>query len=183
MGNHMSCTFSAGCGPSPASGGGSRAVRVILPSGEVQRIDGPANAAELMLDHPGHFLVNSCSMQVGRRFSALAADEDLEMGHVYVTMPMKKLNSVIAADDMSRLVLAASGQVRRASAGKSRVLPESSSSPENKLAGPRLDEAEAVADATTATLLEMGEFKYRLSMCRSRKPTLETIAEEGIFSR
>ncbi|KAG1368088.1 hypothetical protein COCNU_14G005560 [Cocos nucifera] len=139
-----------------------------------------------MLDTPGHFLVNSRSMQVGRRFAALSADEDLEMGDVYVMMPMKRLNSMITAADMGILLLAASKKLRRVSSGgNSRVLPESnsSSSPENPPAGQELDEIDEDAPMTTAMVMEMGGFKYRLSMCRSRKPTLETIAEEGISSR
>ncbi|XP_008787612.1 uncharacterized protein LOC103705608 [Phoenix dactylifera] len=175
MGNYVSCALST----VPSSR--ARAVKVILPSGDVRRIiDGPVNAAEIMLDTPGHFLVNSRSMQLGRRFAALSADEDLEMGDVFVMMPMKRLNSIITAADMARLLLAANKEVR-----KSRVQPDSSSSsssqgsPANPVAAPALDDV----DDDVPTAMGTGEFKYRLSMCRSRKPTLETIAEEGIISR
>ncbi|XP_010924035.1 uncharacterized protein [Elaeis guineensis] len=176
MGNYISCAISA------VPGGRSRAIKVILPSGDVRRIvDGTANVAELMLDTPGHFLVNSRSMQLGRRFAALSADEDLEMGEVFVMMPMKRLNSIVMAADMARLFLAANKEVR-----KSRVLPESSSSsssqgsPANPVVGPELDDA---GNDVNPMAMGTGEFKYRLSMRRSRKPTLETIAEEAIGSR
>lgn len=179
MGNYLSCTLSAG------SNGSTGGVRVILPGGEVRHVEGLVNAAELMFDTPGHFLVNSSSMHVGRRFSPLSADEDLEMGNVYVTMPMKRLNSVITAADMGMLLLAASKKVRRVSGGHSRVLPEysaPSSSPENPVAGhDELDEVDDVAPMTTAMVTEMRWFMYRSSTCRpSRKPTLETIIEEGV---
>nr|XP_019706671.1 uncharacterized protein LOC105047061 [Elaeis guineensis] len=152
MGNYLSCTLSAG------SGGGSGGVRVIVPGGEVRHLEGLVNAAELMLDTPGHFLVNSRSMQVGRRFAALSADEDLEMGNVYVMMPMKRLNSVVTAADMGILLLAANKKFRRVSGGNSRVLPESSSSssPENPPAGQELDEVDDDAPMTTAMVMEMG---------------------------
>ncbi|KAG1346975.1 hypothetical protein COCNU_06G008040 [Cocos nucifera] len=178
MGNYISCTLSA------VPGGRSRAIKVILPSGDVRRIvDGTVNAAELMLDTPGHFLVNSRSMQLGRRFAALSADEDLDMGEVFVMMPMKRLNSIVTAADMARLLLVANKEVR-----KSRVLPESSSSssfsssqgsPANPVVRPELDDA----GDDVPVAMGMVEFKYRLSMRRSRKPTLETIAEEGIGPR
>lgn len=174
MGNYISCTLSA------VPGGRSRAIKVILPSGDVRLIvDGTVNAAELMLDTPGHFLVNSRSMQLGRRFAALSADEDLELGEVFVMMPMKRLNSIVTAADMARLLLAANKELR-----KSRVLPESSSSssqvsPAMSMVEPELDDAGDDVPMATG----IGEFKYRLSMCRSRKPTLETITEEGINSR
>ncbi|XP_008800930.1 uncharacterized protein LOC103715169 [Phoenix dactylifera] len=175
MGNYVSCTLSVG------AGGSTGAITVILPGGEVRRMEGLVNAAELMLDAPGHFLVNTRSMQVGRRFAALSADEDLEMGDVYVMMPMKRLNSVITAADMAVLLLAANKKVRRASGGNSRVLPAcTSSSPKNPLAGHELDEVDDDVPTMT-TAMAMEDFKYRL--CRSRKPTLETIEEEGISSR
>lgn len=171
MGNYVSCTLA---GP---PGGHARSVKVILPGGRVQRIDGPANAAELMLDAPGHFLVDSRSMHVGRRFAPLAADEDLEMGHVYAMFPMKRANAVVAAADMAVLLMAAQKEVRRELGHGVRVLPEMA---ERSVPKPDL---ESMTEASEPAAVEIGEFKYRLSMCRSRRPTLETIAEEGICSR
>ena len=47
------------------------------------------------------------SLQIGRRFSALNADEELECGNVYVMLPMKRLNSLVKASDMGALLLTA----------------------------------------------------------------------------
>ncbi|KAL6007411.1 hypothetical protein ACLOJK_032908 [Asimina triloba] len=165
----------------------SKRAKVIFPDGEIRQIDQPVKAAELMLEMPTHFLVNSKSLHIGRRFSALAADEDLEMGNVYIMFPMRRVNSVVAPADMGALFLAANSAVRRSSGGKlARILPEVGEAPrliqaaessatnwqENQ--GPRLN-LEEIEDES------VGEFQARLSMCRSRKPRLETIAEETVI--
>ncbi|KAJ0971605.1 hypothetical protein J5N97_019564 [Dioscorea zingiberensis] len=141
----------------------------------MKQLQCPANAAELMFENPNHFLVNSRSMEVAKRFSPLAADEDLEAGNVYVMFPMKRLNAVITAGDMGRLLMAANSAIRRASGGRTRVLPEmaASSHEDDKVVKVGGDE-----DGEPANSSSMVEFKYRLSVCRSRRPLLETIAEE-----
>ncbi|XP_020105370.1 uncharacterized protein LOC109721949 [Ananas comosus] len=169
MGNYVSCSLRA------IPGEARPATKVILPDGCVRRVDGRAAAAELMLDAPGHFLADVRAMQVGRRLAALAADEDLEIGHVYVMLPMKRLNAVVGAPDMARLLLAADMEARRASGGSARVLPGS----------PPQEEAttttamRAKVDYETDDSIAAGEMKYRMSASRSRRPTLETIEEES----
>src|SRR2546430_1670487 len=101
MGNYVSCTLA-----SPLIKN-SKAARVILPAGEVRQFREPIKAAELMLECPNFFLVNSQSLHIGRRFSALAADEEVEFGNVYIMFPMKRLNSVVTAADMAVLFMAA----------------------------------------------------------------------------
>ncbi|XP_052196109.1 uncharacterized protein LOC127803713 [Diospyros lotus] len=164
MGNYLSCTLS---GP---AGKQARSARVVLPTGEIRQFQQPVKAAELMLETPNFFLVNSQSLQMGRRFSALNADEDLEMANAYVMFPMKRLNSVVTAADMGALFLAANAK-RVAGGGYVRVLPE----PRPPQAVPKLT-LDDVEEYSTP------EFTHRLSMCRSKKPLLETIAEEPVCS-
>ncbi|XP_072960770.1 uncharacterized protein [Typha angustifolia] len=180
MGNYLSCTLYSSPGSTQST------AKVVLPDGDLRQLDGPLNAAELMLDVPGHFVVNSRSMHVGRRFSPLVADEDLEMGNVYVMFPMKKAKSVVAAADMARLLVAANRDVRRASGGRARVLPEAAAAAEAEDEKERSDVVRVKfdeMDPPPEAAAEIGEMKYRLSMSRSRKPTLETIEEEIISYR
>ncbi|KAJ0037536.1 hypothetical protein Pint_22205 [Pistacia integerrima] len=170
MGNYVSCTL----GSSPLMKS-NKAARVVLPGGEVRQFRQLIKAAELMLECPNFFLVNSKSLHIGRRFSALGADEELEFGNVYIMFPMKRVNSVVSATDMAAFFMAANSAAKRISGGGNiRVSPESgiemscSSSPRLSLEG--VEE-------------EFSEFKYRLVVCRSRKPLLETIKEEPIYSR
>lgn len=175
MGNYVSCTISS------AGKQQCRGTKVILPGGEVRKVYEPTKAAELMLEKPSFFLVNARSLQVGRRFSALNADEDLETANVYAMFPMKRLNSLVTAGDMGSLFLA----VKRVSGRKFRALPETTGSamdPENAEGGRRL-EAGPKLKLDDVEELSVPAFRDRMSMCRSRKPLLETIAEEAVFSR
>ncbi|KAL3844914.1 hypothetical protein ACJIZ3_002317 [Penstemon smallii] len=164
MGNYISCTLSVPVGKNP-----SRGTRVIFPSGEIRRLYEPTKAAELMLEVPNFFLVNTKSLRIGKRFSPLNADEDLEIGNVYVFFPMKRLNAVVTAADMGALFLAAnSAASKRITAGTVKISPECSVPKLN------LNDIEEFS---------MPEFNHRLSMCRSKKPLLETINEEPICLR
>ncbi|PKI69954.1 uncharacterized protein LOC116203141 [Punica granatum] len=184
MGNYISCTLST----QTASGNLRSAAKVILPTGEVQQFFTPTNAAELMLETPNHFLVNSQSLRIGRKFSALNADEDLEMGNVYVMFPMNRLSSTITASDLGPLFLKASSSSKKApsnigsGAGRVRVSPESDEVP---LRGP--DRISSEAPKLSLEGIEefsLPEFMHRMSMSRSKKPLLETIAEDDqIYSR
>lgn len=164
MGNFVSCTLAA------APGRNAKGAKVVLPCGDIRQLFEPTTAADLMFEVPNHFVVNSASMHVGRRFSALSADEELEMGSVYVLLPMRRLNSVVTAADLGVLLITANSAVRRASGGKARVLPELGPAPAMSEV-PRLN-LEEIEDEM------VGEFKARLCVSRSRKPMLETIVEE-----
>lgn len=180
MGNYVSCTLAGVPGNKH-----SRATKVIFPGGEIREFHEPTKAAELMLETPNFFLVNSQSLQIGRRFSALNADEDLEMANVYVMFPMKRLNSVVTTADMGALFVTANsaskqrrirpetGDGRRSAEGET---ADDCQEDDAKVAVPKLN-LEEIEDFSAP------EFMHRLSMCRSKKPVLETIAEEQAFSR
>ncbi|KAK7308565.1 hypothetical protein VNO77_42183 [Canavalia gladiata] len=157
MGNYISCALA-----SPLIKN-TRATRVMFPTGEVKQYKEQVNAAELMMECATHFLTNSKSLHIGRRFSPLAADEDLEFGNVYIFFPMTRLNSFVTAADVAVLFMAAN-RISRGGGGELKSLGDHSV--------PRLS-LEGIES----------EFGNRLSYCRSRKPLLETINEEPIWSR
>lgn len=162
----------------------SKAARVIFPGGEIRQFREPVKAAELMLESPNFFVVNSRSLTIGKRFSPLSADEDLEFGNVYIMFPMRRVNSMVTGGDMALLFMAANSAPKRISGyNKVGVLPELAATtesvdrlPEIEVGGSRLnlDEVEGFSTA---------EFKYRLAVSRSKKPLLDTITEEPISSR
>ncbi|KAK4797985.1 hypothetical protein SAY86_030311 [Trapa natans] len=173
MGNYVSCHLVA------PGGRRSSCAKVIYPGGEIRQFPDATKAAEIMLENPSFFLVNSRSLHVGRKFSALSADEDLEAANIYVMFPMKRLRSPVTVVDMDPLFLAAAREV---SGGRFRILPESgvvqaaaTESPARTMNSPRsspklsLEDIEGYSDS---------EIQKRLSMSRSKKPLLETIAEE-----
>lgn len=158
----------------------SRAARVIFPTGEVKQYKQnpqPVKAAELMFECPGFFIVSSNSLHIGRRFSALGADEEIESGGVYIMFPMRRLNSIITAADMAVFFIAANSAAKRIKGG--RIFAAAAAEDKEEVAavgggdddGPRLSLDE----------VESSGFHHRLSYYRSRKPVLETISEEPIY--
>ncbi|KAK4423495.1 hypothetical protein Salat_1932300 [Sesamum alatum] len=171
MGNFISCTFVAPKLRSPKS------ARVILPGGEIRQFRQPVKAAELMLESPNFFLVNSKSLNIGRRFSPLSADEDLEFGNLYVMIPMRRVNSIVTAADGAVFLMAANSAPKRISGGNSvKVSPEAAVAPADH------DSSESERPRLSLEGLAL-EYKYRLAVCRSKRPGLDTITEEPVFSR
>ncbi|KAG5240452.1 DUF4228 domain-containing protein [Salix suchowensis] len=162
MGNYISCTLST---PLIKN---SKAARVVFPNGDVRQFREPVKAAELMLECPNFFLTNSQALHIGRRFSALGADEDLEFGNVYLMFPMKRVSSTVSAADMAVFFMAANSAAKRISGGnnKTRVLPESvvirtlEKSKGSEVGAPRL--------SGRGEGFRCPEYMYRLSSCRSR---------------
>lgn len=186
MGNYISCTLAT---PLIKS---TKAARVIFPTGEVRQFREPIKAAELMLESPNTFLANSRSLHIGRRFSALAADEELEFGNVYIMFPMRRLSSIVTAADMTLFFIAANSAAKRISGGKVRILPEAqavqndntSDQEEKKSHGGDVEGQSPLRLSLDGVEgLQVAEFQYRLAACRSRKPLLETIKEEPLCSR
>ncbi|XP_066362912.1 uncharacterized protein [Miscanthus floridulus] len=177
MGNYMSCTLAKAPGH-----GGVKCARVILPDGGVRQVPLPATAAELMMDAPGHFLVDARAAGLGARLAALPADKELELGAVYATFPMKRLGTPLAPVDVARLAAAATREARRSSAKVANAVVVAPPVAEVEAVtedAPRLRLEEMLDDAAAT---EICELKHRASNARSRRPTLETIEEENYMS-
>ncbi|KAI3817246.1 hypothetical protein L1987_11035 [Smallanthus sonchifolius] len=165
MGNYVSaCSF--GLSPKMRT---KSAARVILPTGEIRQFQDSVKAAEIMLDCPNFFLVNSRSLNINRRFSPLSADEDLEPGNVYIMFPMRRVNSMVTPGDMAVFWLSANSAPKRISG---RISPESALTAmmQNEAEQPRL-------------VVDVPEFSHRLVVSRSKKPSLDTITEEPVRSK
>ncbi|XP_076928262.1 uncharacterized protein LOC143592169 [Bidens hawaiensis] len=139
----------------------TKSARVVFPSGEIRQFPDSAKAAEIMIECPTFFLVNSQSLSINRRFSPLSADEELESGNIYIMFLMRRLNLMVTPADMTVLWMAGN---------KRMVSPESEKPVEDKV---------QLMDAVAET----AEFRHRMVVCRSRKPLLDTIAEETVFCR
>lgn len=179
MGNYLSCTFI----PQPCSFGRARprASRVVLPSGEIRQFQSAVSAAELMLECPGFFVVNTGSLHIGRRFSPLGADEELQLGNVYVMFPMKRASSVVTAADMAAVFMASTTASKRIAAAKVSDVPDSTNSREAETAASDSSGWTVREEGTAEQVLAAAaapEFGYRIGSCRSKKPSLETIKEE-----
>lgn len=108
MGNTVTCVTPAAAGGGAAgagtgagtgagaggNGGGARKVRVLLPEGEIALLDGPLDAADLMMEHLNHMVVH-CSTEgahasTGKRttMTIMQPHEKLEPGQSYVVHPI-----------------------------------------------------------------------------------------------
>ncbi|KAG8366700.1 hypothetical protein BUALT_Bualt17G0106700 [Buddleja alternifolia] len=174
MGNYISCYFLAPKLRSPKS------ARAILPGGEIRQFRQPVKAAELMLESPSYFVVNSKALIIGRRFSPLTADEELEFGNLYVMFPMRRVNSIVTAADVAAFLMAANSAPKRISGGSAvKISPE--------VVAVLAEAAEVGGEDGQSRLSLEGvvatEYKYRLGVSRSKKPLLDTISEEPVFVR
>ncbi|XP_055826453.1 uncharacterized protein LOC129894867 [Solanum dulcamara] len=171
MGNYVSCTLLGQGGNK-----NSRLTKVIFPNGKIRNVHQQVKAAEIMLETPNFFIVNSRSLHIGKRFSALNADEDLEIANVYVMFPMKRLNSLVSAADLGALFLTANSVSKKVSFGRGKILPECTEEPNSTKYDVKIDLPKLKLDDIEE--FSTPEFKHMLSMCRSKKPLLETIVEE-----
>ncbi|KAI3731584.1 hypothetical protein L1987_62773 [Smallanthus sonchifolius] len=149
----------------------NKAARVIFPSGEIRQFRELIKAAEIMFETPSFFLVNSRSLNINRRFSPLSADEDLEPGNIYIMFPMRRVNSMVTPADMAVFWMAGNSAGKRISG---RISPEVS----QVTGGGGVKVAEQ-----PRLVVEVPEFGYRVAVCRSRKPLLDTITEEPVCLR
>ncbi|PWA41140.1 hypothetical protein CTI12_AA556210 [Artemisia annua] len=150
----------------------NKASRVIFPSGEIRQYREQIKAAEVMLECPSFFLVNSRSLNINRRFSPLSADEDLEPGNIYIMFSMRRVNSMVTPADMALFWMAGNNAGKRISG---RITPDTAASG---------DATEAVEAAEEPRMMvDVPEFSYRMVVCRSRKPFLDTIMEDPIGAR
>ncbi|KAJ1297491.1 hypothetical protein BS78_01G380500 [Paspalum vaginatum] len=184
-----------------AVGGG----KVVMADGSVRALSEPVSVAELMMDHPRHFVVDARVLKEqgrrqqqqretqagggGAKVAPLPADHVLGAGGVYVLLPATR--GKVSAEEARRALSAARSLARsRSMPGLRRKL--SSSSSRKGLPTEKADESarhEAAAGATESSEEEEAsarldgfeehrpEFLSRELSSRGWKPSLRTIEE------
>ncbi|XP_047087205.1 uncharacterized protein LOC124698835 [Lolium rigidum] len=186
----MGNLISAGAGAAAASGG-----KVVMADGSVRALSEPVSVAELMMDHPRHFVVDARVLQQrkggagggARKVAPLPADHVLGAGGLYVLLPATR--GKVSADE-ARRVLTASRSLARSKSMPGGLMRKMSSRKRRDADGPAKHEA-----ATAAAMAEMErreepvptetdgfedhrpEFLSREMSCRGWKPSLNTIEE------
>lgn len=115
MGNYVSFR------PSSATAG-----KLVLSDGSVHEFIKPVTVAELMLEHPQQVVVEFNSGKGGgKRPSPLPADKKLEMGKVYLMLPMKRGRAATLSSDEARRVLLRASSVLQSQSflSSARLLP------------------------------------------------------------
>ncbi|CAL4939044.1 unnamed protein product [Urochloa decumbens] len=196
----MGNLVSAGAAAAAARGGG----KVVMADGSVRALSEPVSVAELMMDHPRHFVVDARVLkQMGRRqqqhhqqgaagggggakVAPLPADHVLGAGGVYVLLPATR--GKVSADEARRALSAARSLARsRSMPGLRRKLSSRKGREEAAADEPAPAQRESAAAAESPEDAEAErpdvfeehrpEFLSRELSSRGWKPSLGTIEE------
>jgi hypothetical protein len=178
MGNLVS-----GAAAADASGGG----KVVMVDGSVRALSEPVSVAELMMDHPRHFVVDARVLKEQQqkgggasKVAPLPADHVLGAGGVYVLLPATR--GKVSAEEARRALTAA--RSRSMPGGLRRKLWSSRKS-RGADAGMAVQHVPAPAVAEEASARSVGfeehrpEFLSRELSSRGWKPSLNTIEERA----
>jgi len=112
-----------------ASGAGARARPLVLgPDGSRARVEEHTGVAELMIDAPGHVVACASSVTAERRVRAMAADELLRAGEVYLLVPAGRAGARLGDREVEAIALLVSGKkkkkTRKSRPAGGKVFPE-----------------------------------------------------------
>ncbi|XAR61400.1 hypothetical protein NMG60_11035092 [Bertholletia excelsa] len=185
MGNHVSLSASTSTG------------RVIFSDGTVQEYSDPLTAAELMLDHPQQVVVEFNAAMAEKRPSPLPADKKLEVGKVYVMLPMRGKTAAFSSEQARQLLSVANSLLSSSSflasttgfvplfarictgnrAGQRVVLSRKDNSTARFKEGTKLDEE------LPEVLEQRPEYLSRQFSGKGWKPSLDTIKENIVIKK
>ncbi|KAG2541405.1 uncharacterized protein LOC120687529 [Panicum virgatum] len=189
----MGNLVSSGAGAAAASGGGGK---VVMADGSVRALSEPVSVAELMMDHPRHFVVDARVLKErgrreqkqggggGAKVAPLPADHVLGAGGVYVLLPATR-GKVLAEEARRALSAARSlarsrsmpGLRRKLSSKKGREEAASDVSAQREATAEPPEEEEADAARPDGFEEHRPEFLSRELSSRGWKPSLRTIEE------
>jgi hypothetical protein len=110
-----------------ANGAGARRPLVVGPDGSRTTVEENTGVAELMIDAPGHVVARATDVARERRVRAMAADELLRAGVVYLLVPAGRAGARLGDREVDAIGRLASGKKSsrksRPACGK-RVFPD-----------------------------------------------------------
>jgi PADRE domain len=142
--------------------------KLIFSDGTIDNLTEPTTVAEIMLNHPNHYVIDSHLVPTkGTKLNPLPADHVLDLSKVYLLLPLTR--GKLSAEEARRIL---------ASARPTKRLTRSCSAPISPVAA----EAETSLNFTIPSILEdRPEFMSvsRQLSCKGWKPSLGTIIETG----
>lgn len=175
--------------------------RVILSDGGVLTYSEPLTAAELMLEHPQHVVVEFQPIATGRKPAPLPADQKLEMRKTYLMLRIRKGKPLQFSSEEARKILAGTKSALKSNALVSftgilplvaRILPaavggKSAAAAEKKKFGSDEREREAAEDPKLDCFAEIlegrPEFLSRQISGKGWKPSLDPIREKVVKAK
>ncbi|GLT43141.1 hypothetical protein SLA2020_171120 [Shorea laevis] len=185
MGNYMSY------GRRSESGTG----KVVLGDGTVQEFDGTLTVAELMLEHPQQVVVEFHPAVGEKRPTPLPADKKLDMGKVYLMLPLKRGKPAALSSEEARCVLLSANTLLRSKSlfSSSKFLPLFAGiciagpaekmqrlSPPRENGSERNEEVESMVGFLPESLEGRPEYMSRQISSKGWKPSLDTIKEKNV---
>lgn len=177
--------------------------RVILSDGGVLTYDEPLTAAELMLEHPQHVVVEFQPIATGRKPAPLPADQKLEIKKTYLMLRIRKGKPLQFSSEEARKILAGTNSAIKSNALLSftgilplvaRILPAAVGG-KNAAAAPAAEkkfgsderEREAAEDPKLDCFAEIlegrPEFLSRQISGKGWKPSLDPIREKVVKAK
>lgn len=164
--------------------------RVILSDGGVLTYDEPLTAAELMLEHPQHVVVEFKPIASGKKPAPLPADQKLEIRKTYLMLRIRKGKPIqLSPEDARRLILANAALKSNALLSYTgflplfaRICPAAEKRP--RCGGSHEREKAAAEDARLDCFAEIlegrPEFLSRQMSGKGWKPSLDPIREKAV---
>ncbi|KAG6417770.1 hypothetical protein SASPL_119963 [Salvia splendens] len=169
--------------------------RVILSDGGVLTYDSPITAAELMLEHPQHVVVEFNPIASGKKPAPLPADQKLEIRKTYLMLRIRRGKPIQLSSEEARRLILANGAALRSNAALvsyTGFLPIFArictaiggaggiSVAENRK---RSEEEEARLDCFAEILEGRPEFMRRQMSGKGWKPSLDPIREKAVKAK
>ncbi|XP_010548379.1 PREDICTED: uncharacterized protein LOC104819818 [Tarenaya hassleriana] len=87
--------------------------KLILQDGRMMEFTYPVKVGYVLQKYPMSFICNSDDMDFDDVVSAISADEELQLGHLYFALPLSWLRRSLQAEEMAALAVKASSALMR----------------------------------------------------------------------
>ncbi|KAJ0233342.1 Uncharacterized protein HA466_0283090 [Hirschfeldia incana] len=87
--------------------------KLILQDGRMMEFTTPVKVGYVLQKNPMCFVCNSDDMDFDDVVSAISADEELQLGHIYFALPLSSLHQSLKAEEMAALAVKASSALMK----------------------------------------------------------------------
>ncbi|CAN8276446.1 unnamed protein product [Cochlearia groenlandica] len=94
--------------------------KLILHDGKMMEFKYPVKVGYVLQKNPMCFICDSDDMDFDDAVSAISADEELELGHIYFALPLSWLRQPLRPEEMAALAVKASSALMRRGGGGGR---------------------------------------------------------------
>jgi hypothetical protein len=170
-----------GCVTGANNGGAGRnskaTIKVVLSDGTIEEFFKAITVAEVMLDHPQHFVLHSSSTNNPQKKAILPADIELEPGRLYYLLPSIKFSRPLSPPDVET-----ESAVSKVAPVDQELRKQQQQQQGDKTDMVKFEDRDSFGPDVRSMYIANG-YQPNLLKCNSWKPRLETINEAGALSR